>query len=297
MRPTDEYVLVADGVRLFVQTLGSGPTSVIIPNGLYLFDALERLADGRRLIFVDPRNRGRSDAVTDRSRLERGVHHDVDDFDVIRRYFGLDRVDLIGHSYMGATVVLYALTHPVHAGRVVQIGALQPDSAREYPADLTNLDATRADVLERLAELQKARGQYDPEAFCRAFWSILRALYVADSVDADRLKWEPCHLPNERGFARQYVEYVLPSIQQLDLSAERLANVQAPVLAIHGRKDRSSPYGGGRDWVRRLPNARLVTLERSAHTPWIEEAEAFYAALETFVDGTWPAAAEAIHEV
>lgn len=297
MRPTDEYVLVDDGVRLFVQMLGSGPTAVIIPNGLYLFDALERLADGRRLLFVDPRNRGRSDAVSDPSRLARGVHHDVEDFDAIRRHFNLDRVDLIGHSYMGLTVVLYALTYPAHAGRVVQIGALPPDSAREYPAHLTNLDATRADVLGRLATLQRERDQHDPEAFCRMFWSILRALYVTDPADAARLKWEPCHLPNERSFAKQYAECLLPSIRQLDLRTERLASVRTPVLTIHGRKDRSSPYGGGRDWVQRLPNARLVAMERSAHVPWLEEPERFYAALTTFLHGAWPELAETIHDV
>jgi proline iminopeptidase len=297
MTPTDEYVLVDDGVRLFVQTIGEGPTAVLIPNGLYLFDALERLADRRRLIFVDPRNRGRSDAISDRAKIERGVHHDVDDLDAIRRHFGLARVDLIGHSYMGVTVVLYAIAHPAQAGRVVQIGAMPPDSAREYPAHLTNLDATRADVLGRLAALQRERDQHDPEAFCRAFWSILRALYVTDPADADRLKWEPCHLPNERSFVKQYTEYLLPSIQQLDLSAERLASVRTPVLAIHGRNDRSSPYGGGRDWVRRLPQARLVTMERSAHAPWIEEPERFHAALEAFLQGTWPETSESVGAV
>jgi len=152
-------------------------------------------------------------------------------------------------------------------------------------------------VLNRLGELQKARGESDPEAFCRRFWAVLRALFVADPADADRLTWAPCHLPNERAFAKPYADFVLPSIQQLDLSAEHLSTVSTPVLAIHGRKDRSSPYGGGRDWVGRLPNARLLTMAHAAHVPWIEEPDRFYAALETFLDGAWPPDAESVRSL
>src|SRR5262245_23915804 len=127
MTPTVEYVNTEPGVRLFVQTLGSGPDLVVIPNGYYLFDALARFANDRRtLAFVDPRNRGRSDRVADRLKLERGIHHDVDDFDAIRRHYGRDRITLVGHSYMGVTVVLYAMTHPTRTARVIQIGAMAP---------------------------------------------------------------------------------------------------------------------------------------------------------------------------
>src|SRR5262249_36993046 len=123
MEPHDELVLADDGVRLFVSAFGNGSGGVIVPNRIYLVDPLARLADGRRLIFCDPRNRGRSDEVTDRSKLERGIHHDAEDFDAIRRHFGLERVDLIGHSYMGVTVAVYAMRYPMHVGRVVQLGA------------------------------------------------------------------------------------------------------------------------------------------------------------------------------
>src|SRR5437667_10930358 len=39
-------------------------------------------------------------------------------------------------------------------------------------------------------------------------------------------------------------------------------------LTVHGTKDRSSPYGGGREWALMLPNARLLTIENVAHAPW-----------------------------
>ena len=297
MKPREEHVTADDGVRLFAQIAGDGPDVVIVPNRIYLADAFARLAGRRTLIFSDPRNRGASDQVADQSKIERGVHHDVDDFDAIRRHFGIDRISLIGHSYMGVVVVLYAMKYPNQTERVVSIGPIGPDYSRQYPAHLTNADETLASVLAELGELQKERSSYDAVAFCRKFWSLLRPLYVLDAADADRLGWEPCGFPNETAFMKPWTEHVLPSLQRLQLTAEDLASVQAPVLTIHGRKDRSSAYGGGRDWALRLPNARLVTVDRAAHVPWIEEPERVFSAIETFLDGSWPETAERVRSL
>jgi 2-hydroxy-6-oxonona-2,4-dienedioate hydrolase len=61
-----------------------------------------------------------------------------------------------------------------------------------------------------------------------------------------------------------------------------------PVLTIHGRKDRSAPYGGGQDWVSRLPDARLLTVENAGHAPWIEQPATVFGAIATFLSGRWP---------
>jgi proline iminopeptidase len=294
MTEKSEHVIADDGVRLFVQRIGNGSDAVIIPNRVYLSDAFARLSNRRTLVFCDPRNRGCSDHVTDLSKVERGVHHDVDDFDAIRRHFGFDRVSLIGHSYMGVAVALYAMKYPERARRIVQIGPMGPDDSQQYPPHLTNADATLGDVLARLGELQKERPSLDACDFCKRFWATLRPLYVVDPADADRLGWEPCDLPNETAFMKPWTEHVLPSIQRLQLTAADFNHVDAPVLVIHGRKDRSAAYGGGRDWALRLPHARLVTVDRAAHVPWIEEPALVFGAIETFLDGRWPEMAEEV---
>ena len=294
MDPTEEHVTTEDGVRLFVQKLGNGPQAVLIPNRVYLFDAFQAFADRHTLVFFDPRNRGRSDHISDRSKLERGIHHDVDDLETIRRHFGFNRVNLIGHSYMGLIVVLYAMKYPDRIGRVVQIGSMAPDFATQYPAHLTNADGTLGAVMARLGELNKERATLDPREFCRRFWSILREIYVADPADADKVGWEPCDLPNEMDFMAQWNEHVLPSIQQLKLTAAELAKAKAPVLVIHGRKDRSASYGGGRDWASRLPDARLVTVDNAAHVPWVEDPDKVFGAVDTFFGGAWPETAEKV---
>ncbi len=282
------YLTTEDGIRLHFQTLGNGPQPVAIPNGAILLDDFERLAHGRTLIAYDPRNRGRSDAVTCDQYLAAGIHNDVDDLDAMRRHFGIDRLDVIGHSYMGLMAILYAMKFPGRVNRVVQIGAMPPDAGTEYPAHLKADDGILAGTLAKLAELRKEPRPADPVEFCRRFWAILRVIYVADPADADRIDWGRCDLPNELNFVKYWSESIFPSIQRLKLGAEELAAVTAPVLTIHGTKDRSAPYGGGRDWARMLPNARLLTVDDAGHAPWIEAPGKVFGAIETFLAGAWP---------
>src|SRR5580658_4675112 len=105
MPPTEGHVTTEDGVRLFYKKLGTGPRVVIIPNTVHMFDSFQHLSEHRSVIFFDLRNRGASDAVSDRSKLASGIHHDVDDLDAVRQHFGLNKVDVIGHSYLGLMVI------------------------------------------------------------------------------------------------------------------------------------------------------------------------------------------------
>ena len=85
-------------------------------------------------------------------------------------------------------------------------------------------------------------------------------LYVTDPANADKINWS-----FGENVMKHLMENILPSIQSLNLSAEEVAKVNAPVLTIHGTRDRQALYGCGRECVLMLPNARLVTIENAAH--------------------------------
>ncbi len=299
MSTREGYVTTEDGVRLFFQSVGSGPNTVLIPSRSFLFNAFAHLAGDRTLIFYDSRNRGRSDLVTDSVKLQRGILHDVEDMEAVRRHFALDEVAILGHSYFGSMVALYAMTHPDRVSRVVQIGAPPPDAARQYPAHLTGADATQGEVFARLAQLQATRATEDPDAFTRKWWALFRLLYVADPADADKVDWSSAALPNESpgNVMQQWNEHLYPSLRRLQLTGEALSSLTAPVLIVHGRRDRQAPYGGGRDWALRLPNARLLTIDNGAHLPWIEAPATVFGSIATFLDGAWPEGAERVRSL
>lgn len=185
----------------------------MIPNGLYLRHDFEALAERHTLVLYDPRHRGRSDRFSEPSQIARGIRNDVDDLEAVRRHFALEALHLIGHSYMGLMVILYAREHPTRVARVVQVGPMDPYPGKPYPAHLTGADAVAGQVFARLGGLRNERDAHEPEEFCRKFWSVLRLLYVVDPANAYRIDdWGRCELPNERNGMKHWNETLLPSI-------------------------------------------------------------------------------------
>jgi len=284
-----EGYLPADGTRLYFETFGDAPQALIIPNGFYLLDDFRWLAEKRTLIVYDLRNRGRSDAVTDPAHLQGGIRRDVDDLEAVCRHFGLEAVDLLGHSYVGMMIALFAMQLPQRVRRAIQIGPPPPDFGAQYPAELANQDAVLADVFAKLGAMQAERATTDPQQFCERAWRELRRIYVVDEANAHRADWGRCELANERGFMQYWMQHIVPSLQALALTAENYGRARMPFLVIHGRKDRSAPYGGGLDWASRLPDARMVTVDEAAHAPWIEAPRRVFDSIVDFleVEGDW----------
>jgi len=294
MATKDGFITTADGVRLFFETLGTGSTTLIILNGFVYLDDFKYLGGQHTLVSLDLRNRGRSDFVSDPSKLKRGIHQDVDDLEAVRQYLGLDQFHLLAHSYAGMPAMLYALKYPSHVNRIVQIGSVPPDASKQYPPELANVDTTLREFFAKVQELEKQRETHDPIEFCKKFWSLLRVIYVANPGDADKIKWERCDLQTELNLMEYWLGYLAPSIQSVKVTANDLAGVHSPVLTVHGTKDRSAPYGGARDWASMLPNARLLTIEGAAHVPWLEVPEQVLGPVQTFLGGSWPAAAQKV---
>lgn len=288
--PIPSHVVSSDGLRLAVVAAHDGGR-LIVPNGAGFISDLATVWARHPPLVYDLRNRGASDPVPDASRLSRGVLNDIDDLETVRRATGLDTIDLLAHSYVGVVAMRYAIAHPARVRRAVLLSPAPPDPAA-HPAPPP--DATMRRVFARLAQLQASPPPGDAEARCRAFWDVLAEIYVADPALAPRVAgWGRCDLPNERGFMGYWSTHVQPSLGANAPTDTELARVTCPVLVVHGTADRSAAYEGGRAWARRLPNARLLTVEGVAHAPWIERP-AIIGELARFLDGAWPDAAEIV---
>jgi pimeloyl-ACP methyl ester carboxylesterase len=287
MQKSEGSVTAADGTRLHFEVIGDAPQVVLVPNGTYLIDDLAPLAEHRRLAFYDPRNRGKSDAAAGG-----GVLQDVEDMRAVAVQLATSPVDVIAHSFAGLLAVLYAKAWPQGVRRGVLIAPLGPYPDREYPPSLMNRDETFARVMRDLGTLFPQRAAWSPEEFCEKIWAVLGALYVTNAGDAGRIRWGRCGLENERNGLRYFQEVTLPSIRALALTPDDVAAIDVPVLVVHGTKDRSAPYGGGREWATMLPNARLLAIEGGGHAPWIEAPERVLPAIESFLNGEWPDGSE-----
>jgi pimeloyl-ACP methyl ester carboxylesterase len=280
----ETHVPTPDGVRLYVRVLGNGPDTVVIGSVAYLAQDLVPLESGRTLIFYDPRSRGGSDAVLDSTRL--GMEYEVDDIEAIRAHFQIDRFSLIGWSYLGAVVALYAAKHPEHVQAVVQIGPMAPRALTFRTAQRVVSTPDSAD-LAFLAQLRQAGvPASDPVRYCREY--VLRQMLrpmMGRRHAATMIRADPCMYWNEwpdQVFAtiRRFISQV--SGEDWDYSSDARL-VRAPVLVIHGTADPNAPIEGGRDWVTLLPNARLLELPEIGHGPWVEAPSEFFSAVDAFL--------------
>ena len=117
---------------------------------------------------------------------------------------------------------------------------------------------------------------------------------MANPADSDKLNRDPRGVPNERAFMSHWTGNIMPSIQALHLTPDEIGRTAAPVLVIHGKRDRSAPWGGGMEWASLLPNARLLTIEEGAHVPWIEAPQQVFGAIDSFLNGGWPEGARSV---
>lgn len=291
---TEKGYVDINGTRLFYEKIGSGESTVVVPLHLFMFEDFKHLAKGKTFIFYDVRNRGRSDPMQDLTNVT--VQQDVEDLEVLRKHFKIEKMSLIGESYVGLMVVMYAMKYPQHVDRLVQIGAVPLKYGTEYPKELTANDPTPvpdpADSA-RIDELYK-QGYHktNPKDFCEKDWAVSKIGLVGDPKYVEKLRGV-CHLSNEwplnlyRHFGAHFV-----SVQKLDIPKAEVARVTVPVLTVHGTKDRNVAYGAGREWAALLPNARLLTVKDAAHFPWIEEPKLVFGAIKTFLDGRYPKQAE-----
>jgi pimeloyl-ACP methyl ester carboxylesterase len=294
---TDGFVTTDDGVQLYYVKSGSGAETVILPARLFTLDDLRWLAERYTLISYDMRNRGRSSQVEDLAKIS--IEADVRDLETIRKHFRVEKAHLIGYSYLGLMVVLYALEHPANVERIVQLGPVPLKFGTEYRPEYVAGDRQQVIDGHGGARLRELRAQNyhttHPREYCIEEWQVVRFMFVGDPARVDILGKGACDMPNEwpTNLARHMEQHFGGSVMKLDVPRASVATLRKPVLTIHGTSDRNAPYGAGREWYL-LPDGRLLTVQGAAHQVFAERADVVRPAVEQFLRGEWPAAAEKV---
>jgi pimeloyl-ACP methyl ester carboxylesterase len=297
---TEGFVKAGDGVELYYVKAGNGAQTVIMPARLFTFEDFRWLSGRYTLISYDMRNRGRSSHVEDLDKIS--LESDVADLEAIRKHFGVEKFHTIGYSYLGLMVVLYTLEHPERVERVVQMGPVPLKFGTEYRPEYVATDRQQVIDQHGGARLRELRAQnyhtQHPREYCVEEWRVVRFMLVGDPANVERMGPGACDQQNEwpTNLAQHMERHFGGSVMKLDVPRERVAKLQQPVLTIHGTKDRNAPYAAGRDWAYLLPNARLLTIKDAAHQAFAERPDVVRPAIDAFLRGDWPAAAEKVTE-
>jgi pimeloyl-ACP methyl ester carboxylesterase len=274
------FTTTADGVRLFVHISGRGSQSLVVP-GVGADLDFRGLAEGRRVAFYDVRNRGRSDPVDGSGRV--GLPVEIDDVETVRAHSGFARTSVLGWSYVGLVVALYAAQHPRTVDRLVMVCPAPPSPSLQPVSG-----AADTVLLARLNELEARRATADPVEFARAWRRIVTPTRMADPAALDLLQADPSRWPNEWPEHMTEALWRVHATHPVDFDyRHRAEQISAPTLVIHGGAD-IIPLPASEAWSRAIPDARLLVLPDVGHFPHVEAPSEFFGAVETFLGGHWP---------
>lgn len=278
-----------NGNRLAVEILGPEGAPVIITHhgapGLGSRAepraSFGRLADAYRIVVFDARGSGQSDGNGPLSHAQWAA-----DIDALREWIGAETIVMAGGSYGGFMAMEYAIHYPERVSALV-LRDTSPDNSNAGLARQNAVNSERVSVdMEKFDRIDQGRvADNDDLKDC---WREILPLYdfnydpavVETKVEATPYRYE----------AHNYAFSVnLPSY---DLKAA-LPGVTAPTLITVGRTDWITPVECSETIAHLIPDSTLVVFEKSGHSPQIEEAEAWTAAVRKFLQEACPAAREA----
>jgi proline iminopeptidase len=288
-QPSVGEFVTDDSVRIYYRILGSGPETVVVPMAIYLEDALAPLASpDRRLVFYDPRHRGRSG----RGELSAvSLDRQVQDLEQLRLALGVERMSIIGWSGLGMETAVYALRHPDRVTRLVQVSPVPPaarimrEAGGDARAQRTNQDSITA-LDRRARDGAFANAMQD---YCRARERLTLPSNFVDTSLVSRVT-DVCRYENEWPTnLGPFFGALVGSFGDYDWTVD-LAKLEIPRLVIHGRED-GIPLAGAEAWVAGFPHARLLVLSPAGHFPFLERPNEFFSAVNAFLSGEWPESA------
>jgi pimeloyl-ACP methyl ester carboxylesterase/DNA-binding CsgD family transcriptional regulator len=267
----------ADGTRIAFAQSGEGPPLVRVANWFTHLD-LDRqsavwrhwfdfLSDRHTLLRYDPRGSGLSDRNVDDFSLDRWI----EDLDAIVERAGLTRFALIGLCQGGAVAAAYAARHPERISRLVLYDSYPFGAYAEGVPDRLVQEA------RALAEMIEVGWGKRTGAFREVFANLLMP-----EADKNALQW--IGEMQRRSASARNARWMWDAFNEFDIR-DVAADIAAPTLVFHGRRDAMVPFEAGRQLASLIPNARFVPLETNNHIllPKEEAWETFCREIESFL--------------
>ena len=285
------YIQSIDDVELYYRIKGSGEDTLVVVNGgpglsiYYLEPDLEPLTEKYTVIYYDQRSAGRSTLVIDSVSLH--IDKYIADLEAVRRYFGIERLTLFGHSWGAVLGARYMRAYPYNVDRLIMVS---PGSVRYDPyEELFTETATAWMDSSTMVEFWKLQAAFENASdnvsvACQEFFDLFNRGGFYDPFNLDAIR-------RMRGDFCNASESVLNSffkINQLTFQSlgqydwrDDFRDIDNPVLIITGIHDIFPE--NFREWKAAFPIGRLDILDQAGHYPYVERPDEFFQIVGEFL--------------
>ena len=276
------------GISLNVKVMGKGYPLVLMHGGpgadLYTMMSYKPCADQFTLVFYDHRCNGRSEGAEVTSMTMENLTADAD---ALRQAMGFEKWAVLGHSFGGYVALEYALRYPQNLSHLllVDTGAENRWAQEKAPEELAKRGFS-PDIVNLARRF--FNGQIEPKEMFPALMKLGKAYnpHMSPSqlphmlITGLQTKLQPeAFIYGETHFLRGWTVM------------NRLGEIKVPTLVIAGREDFIYPPEHQEELAARIPNARLVIIDRAGHNPHDEQPTETLKAVREFLADVNPSSA------
>ncbi|HKZ68697.1 MAG TPA: alpha/beta fold hydrolase [Anaerolineales bacterium] len=287
-----------NGIQLYHFTAGEGRPVLVVHGGpgvpyVNHWAGLEPLTASYQFHYYDQRGCGESTRPIDRftstnyyenlTTLDKtlGLGAQIADIERIRQILGEERLIIVGHSFGGFIASLYAAEFPDHVEALILIS----------PADVLVMPQPDGGLFEIVGQRLPDDMRSDYDAYLKRYLDF-GGIFSKSESELAQLNEEfgkyyaavaPLPLSEQGRTGGWMVQAMYFSLGQRHDYRKALAEVNAPVLVIHGANDLQSEQAS-RVYADAFANSQFVVLEDATHFSFEEQPQAFALVVGEFLN-------------
>ncbi len=277
-----EWVTI-NGHRTFIRTLGRGEPLLIIHGGpglnqTYFHPHLNGLSKKNKLVFYDQRASGES-AIPSNDSLRFSFL--ADDIESLRLWLGVEKINILAHSWGALVAVSYAKEYPSRIGKMILSNPVplskEYDQAMQktQQSRFTSSDSTDRSIIMGSPDFKGGKA----EAYQRLMMYTFRHSFHNPKNFQSLFLTLPSNFAKATGSLYRGMG---ADLQAYDWYGD-VSGFTFPMLLIHGKHD-AIPLASINRIQEQAKLSHLLIFEDSDHFPFIEERKKFIREVATFLN-------------
>lgn len=231
------------------------------------------LQDAAQLVFIDHRGCGRSKKT---KRSDYTLENNIEDIEALRKYFGLERICILGTSYGGMVAQGYAIRYPKNVEKLILVATCPSYQFKE-----------------KAQQILQERGNAKQIAFCEHLWNgtfknhkhVLKFFKSMESLysTTSKTKRQKSYSKSHTIWSHDAINEGFSGFLRRFNFIPKLKKITAPTLILAGKDDWICPPEQSKIMAEQIRHARLKVFKNCGHAIAVDAHEQYIKLIKRFL--------------